>query len=65
MNNNLEQQQHLLQLKRFLNRVSDISFSYNDIKQRIYRENIPTQVQLELLQSLKNEAVQIIQEVKQ
>lgn len=58
MNNNFEQQQKLLQLKRFLNRISDISFTYNDFKKRVYSENIPTDLQIELLQSLVNEAIQ-------
>jgi len=57
MNNNfLIQQDKLLRLKRFLNRISDISFSYNDIKQRIYRENLNTETQIFMLQTLVDEA---------
>jgi hypothetical protein len=64
MNNQLLQEQNLLEIKRFLNRISDISFSYNDIKKRIYNESIPLELQLSLLTKLKYEALRILEDIK-
>lgn len=52
-------QSKLLELKRILNRVSDISLSFRELKDRIYKEHLPIDDQITEYQKLVNEMATI------
>ncbi len=53
-------QSKFLELKRFLNRVSDISLSYRELKDKIYKEQLPIEFQISEYQKLVDETMSLL-----
>ena len=56
----MSEQSKFLELKRFLNRVSDISLSFRDLKDKTYSGGLPIGVQIAEYQKLVDEMVSFV-----
>lgn len=60
MNTEYELQSKLLELKRFLGSISDISYSYQTLKNEARRNTVPLDLEVAKLQELAQQATQLL-----